>query len=90
MPAICRLHWVHDETGMLASSAVTLNMHSISSALMCADRWKDAAQFYGRASDLAPAFSFAAANRALALYQLGERDASQSDQAVREMRCALL
>jgi hypothetical protein len=48
-------------------------------------RWRDAAEFYGKAVALAPAFSFAAANRALALYQLHETDAS-----MREMRCELL
>lgn len=47
-------------------------------------RWKDAEQYYGRAASLAPSFSFAAANRALALYQLGETEAS-----IREMRTLL-
>lgn len=44
--------------------------------------WGEAAEYYGRAAQLAPAFSFALANRALALYQLG-----QDNRAIKEMRC---
>ncbi len=47
-------------------------------------QWKEAATCYGTAARLAPEFSFAAANKALALYQLGE-----TDTAVREMRSLL-
>jgi tetratricopeptide (TPR) repeat protein len=39
-----------------------------------AGRWGDAVEYYGKAAALAPTFSFAAANRALALYQLGQRE----------------
>ena len=46
-------------------------------------KWAEAADYYGRAARLAPSFSFASANRTLALYQLG-----QTSEAVREMRCA--
>ena len=51
-------------------------------------KWHDAAEYYGKAAELAPAFSFAAANRALATYQLGERDEETTNQALREMRYA--
>lgn len=44
--------------------------------------WAAAAEYYGRAAQLAPAFSFAQANRALALYQLG-----QDNKSIKEMRC---
>ena len=37
-------------------------------------RWQDAAEYFGTAAKLAPTFSFAAANRALALYQLGSKE----------------
>lgn len=50
-------------------------------------RWGDAAEFYGKAATLSPAFSFAAANKALATYQLGEKDPKNTDEALREMRC---
>jgi hypothetical protein len=43
----------------------------------------ESAEFYGKAVELAPAFSFAAANRALALYQLGN-----TNESMREMRWA--
>ena len=49
-------------------------------------KWDDAAEYYGKASSLAPAFSFAAANKALATYQLGEQDPKNTDEALREMR----
>ena len=79
--AACRAMWGH--VGLCSSHSTTYWQPD----RPCCGRWGDAAQFYGKASDLAPAFSFAAANRALALYQLGEADPPQSDQAVREMRC---
>ena len=47
-------------------------------------RWQEAADCYGRAARLAPGFSFASANQALAWYQLG-----QDAPAVRQMRCVL-
>ena len=50
---------------------------------MRAGNYEEAARFYQRATQLAPAFSFAAANRTLALYQAG-----QTNEAMREMRCA--
>lgn len=46
--------------------------------------WAEAARCYGRAAALAPAFSFAAANEALALYQLG-----QDNMAIKQMRTLL-
>lgn len=49
-------------------------------------RWNDAAIFYGKAAELAPAFSFAACNRALALYQMGEEEPLHTTEALREMR----
>ena len=39
--------------------------------------------YYGKAVALSPEFSFAAANRALAMYQVGQTEAS-----IREMRYA--
>ncbi|KAK9817700.1 hypothetical protein WJX72_000888 [[Myrmecia] bisecta] len=47
-------------------------------------RWKEAVEYYGKAAVLAPAFSFAVANRALAMYQLG-----QTNESIREMRTLL-
>lgn len=47
-------------------------------------QWREASECYGKAARLAPEFSFAAGNRALALYQLGE-----TQEAVREMRALL-
>ncbi|GFH25619.1 TPR_REGION domain-containing protein [Haematococcus lacustris] len=44
-------------------------------------QWQEALAYYSKAVELAPGFSFASANRALALYQLG-----QAEQAIREMR----
>jgi tetratricopeptide (TPR) repeat protein len=44
--------------------------------LLVLRRWEDAEKYYGKAVGLAPGFSFAAANRALAMFQLGESDAS--------------
>lgn len=46
-------------------------------------RWRDAANFYGKAASLAPEFAFSAANKAVVLFQLGE-----TDESMREMRCA--
>lgn len=46
--------------------------------------WAAAAENYGRATQLAPAFAFAQENRALALYQLG-----QDNRAIKEMRWAV-
>lgn len=43
--------------------------------------WQAAADCFGRAAALAPAFSFAAANEALARYQLG-----QDNRAIKQMR----
>jgi tetratricopeptide (TPR) repeat protein len=47
-------------------------------------RWNDAVQYYSRAISLAPSFSFAVANRALAMYQLG-----RSNEAIKEYRTLL-
>ena len=47
-------------------------------------RWKDAAEFYGKAASLAPEFAFPAANKAVAMFQLGE-----TNESMREMRCLL-
>jgi len=46
--------------------------------------WAEAAEFFGRGAALSPTFSFASANRAVALFQTGQTDA-----AVREMRALL-
>ncbi|KAL3137372.1 hypothetical protein ABBQ32_006901 [Trebouxia sp. C0010 RCD-2024] len=47
-------------------------------------RWHDAAEFYGKAAALAPEFAFSAANKAVALFQLGE-----TNESMREMRALL-
>ena len=44
-------------------------------------KWAESAQYYQKAIQLAPAFSFAGANRTLALYAGG-----QTNEAMREMR----
>jgi lipoprotein NlpI len=46
-------------------------------------KYDEAAKYYQRAVQLAPSFSFAAANRTLALYAGGK-----TDEAMREMRCS--
>lgn len=43
--------------------------------------YQRAVEYYGKAASLAPGFAFAAANKALAMYQLG-----QVDQSMRDMR----
>ena len=48
-------------------------------------RWRDAADFYGKAASLAPEFAFSAANKAVAMFQLGE-----TNESMREMRCVCL
>ena len=48
-------------------------------------KWAESAGYYQKAMQLAPAFSFAGANRTLALYAGG-----QTNEAMREMRCACL
>ena len=45
--------------------------------------WEIAEQCFGKAAALAPSFSFAATNHALALYQLG---GDKTDRAIREFR----
>jgi hypothetical protein len=50
---------------------------------MATGRYAEAVAQYTRAVQLAPAFSFAAANKTLGLYAAG-----RTDQAMREMRCA--
>ena len=52
---------------------------------MATGRYDEAVAQYTRAVQLAPAFSFAAANRTLALYATG-----RTDEAMREMRCVHL
>jgi tetratricopeptide (TPR) repeat protein len=47
-------------------------------------KWRDAVDCFGRAASLAPSFSFAAANQALALWQAGDRT-----EAERRMRALL-
>ncbi|KAF5834007.1 hypothetical protein DUNSADRAFT_9492 [Dunaliella salina] len=46
--------------------------------------WEEAVTYYGKAAQLAPGFSFAAANEALGLYQIG-----QTTRALKEMRALL-
>ena len=48
-------------------------------------RWRDAANFYGKAASLAPEFAFSAANKAVVMFQLGE-----TDESMREMRWGML
>ena len=48
-------------------------------ALMNADQWQQAREVFDRAVELAPRNAWALANRALALAELGERDASAAD-----------
>jgi tetratricopeptide (TPR) repeat protein len=43
--------------------------------------WEQAVQYYGKAAQLAPGFSFAAANRALGLYQIGKTNEALKVQA---------
>lgn len=57
------------------------NMGNVSLAM---GKWDEAASYYQRAIQLAPAFSFAAANRTLALYAGGK-----TNEAMREMRSVL-
>ncbi|KAK9906822.1 hypothetical protein WJX75_008607 [Coccomyxa subellipsoidea] len=57
------------------------NMGNVSLAM---GKWDEAASYYQRAIQLAPAFSFAAANRTLALYAGGK-----TNEAMREMRTLL-
>ena len=47
-------------------------------------KWTESAGYYKKAMQLAPAFSFAGANRTLALYAGG-----QTNEAMREMRYLL-
>ncbi|EFJ48099.1 hypothetical protein VOLCADRAFT_91322 [Volvox carteri f. nagariensis] len=47
-------------------------------------RWSEAVDYYGRAAQLAPNFSFAAANRAVALFEIG-----RTEEAIREFRALL-
>ncbi|DBA74638.1 TPA: hypothetical protein ACH3X2_009418 [Trebouxia sp. C0005] len=47
-------------------------------------RWKDAKEFYGKAASLAPEFAFSVANKAVAMFQLGE-----TNESMREMRALL-
>lgn len=44
-------------------------------------RWQDAKEFYGKAASLAPEFAFSVANKAVAMFQLGE-----TNESMREMR----
>ena len=46
--------------------------------------WEAAAEYFGKGASLSPVFSFASANRAVALFQIG-----QTNEAIREMRTLL-
>lgn len=59
--------------------------NNLGNALAGTGQWAEAAEYYGRAARLAPQFAFAAANRAVALYQLGKDD----NGAIKEMRALL-
>ena len=53
-------------------------------------RWKDAAEFYGKAASLAPEFAFSKANRAVAMFQLGDTNESMREMRYRpEQHCTL-
>lgn len=58
--------------------------NNLGNTYMGMQRWSDAAECFGKASSLSPTFSFAAANKALAMYQLGN-----TEEAIREMRSLL-
>ena len=78
------------EPTLVAHSAVPLNGVSYyqcaqgNSTAQLGD-WAGAAECFAKAAALAPEFSFAAANHALAAYQIG-----QTDSAVREMTYAAM
>lgn len=57
--------------------------NNLGNVYMATGRYAEAVAQYTRAVQLAPAFSFAAANKTLGLYAAG-----RTDQAMREMRCA--
>lgn len=70
--------------------AVLPAAHLLTDGAQCAgnvalaqQKWAESAGYYQKAMQLAPAFSFAGANRTLALYAGG-----QTNEAMREMRCA--
>eukprot|EP00878_Enallax_costatus_P005296 GHUV01005563.1.p1 GENE.GHUV01005563.1~~GHUV01005563.1.p1 ORF type:complete len:364 (+),score=89.25 GHUV01005563.1:278-1369(+) len=58
--------------------------NNLGNTYMGMKNWSDAEQCFAKAAQLAPAFSFAAANKTLAMFQLGKRE-----QAIREMRTLL-
>lgn len=51
-------------------------------------RWRDAADFYGKAASLAPEFAFSAANKAVAMFQLGETNESMREMRYVQLLCA--
>lgn len=57
--------------------------NNLGNVYMATGRYDEAVAQYTRATQLAPAFSFAAANKTLGLYAAG-----QTEQSMREMRCA--
>jgi len=59
--------------------------NNLGNALAGMGDYEHAVEFYGKAARLSPQFSFAAANRAIALYQIGKDDAG----AERDMRSLL-
>jgi hypothetical protein len=59
----------------VAAAAPTVALHCLCPPCSAGmGRWDQAVQYYTQASQLAPEFSFAAANRALALYQSGSQE----------------
>lgn len=56
--------------------------NNLGNVALAMGQYDEAASYYQRAVQLAPAFSFAAANRSLALYAGGK-----TNEAMREMRC---
>uniref|UniRef100_A0A061RMF2 Tpr repeat-containing protein n=1 Tax=Tetraselmis sp. GSL018 TaxID=582737 RepID=A0A061RMF2_9CHLO len=58
--------------------------NNLGNANAAAGKWRDALDCYDRAAKLAPQFAFAAANRALALFEVGEKE-----QSIRELRSLL-
>eukprot|EP00954_Amorphochlora_amoebiformis_P027231 1384233-Amorphochlora_amoeboformis.AAC.1 len=51
---------------------------------MALKRYREAVEYYGKAAELAPEFSFAQANQAVALYATGDKNG-----AARKMRALL-
>ncbi len=71
-------------TPRLPVAAAARPAHPLLSPALLSCRWEEAVEYYTKAVALAPAFSFAVANRALAMYQLG-----RTNEAIKEYRSLL-